>query len=124
MNKLLAIIRFFLVGFICITCEENVLPKNSVFFINKVNTIITVNDNSGRGMFNDIVVEPYSSTQLTYECPSVGSCAINFVHNYNREQYDVCICFEDYKYNETYTFGYLPSNTDVNENEKCSSCRN
>ena len=65
-----------------------------------------------------------SSTQLTYECPSVGSCAINFVHNYNREQYDVCICFEDYKYNETYTFGYLPSNTDVNENEKCSSCRN
>ena len=94
------------------------------FFINKVNTIITVNDNSGRGMFNDIVVEPYSSTQLTYECPSVGSCAINFVHNYNREQYDVCICFEDYKYNETYTFGYLPSNTDVNENEKCSSCRN
>ena len=72
------------------------LPKNSVFFINKVNIKITVNDNSGRGMFDDIVVEPYSSQKLTYECPSVGSCAINFVHNFNTELYDVCICFEEY----------------------------
>ena len=124
MNKLLAIIRFFLVGFICITCEENVLPKNSVFFINKVNIEITVYDYSGRDMFDDIVVEPYGSKELTYECPSLGSCAINFVHNYNTELYDVCVCFEGYKYNETYTFGYSPSNPDFNENEKCSSCRN
>ena len=124
MNKLFAIFRILLVGFIFITCEENVLPKNSVFFINKINIEITVYDYSGRDMFDDIVVEPYGSKELTYECPSVGSCAINFVHNYNREQYDVCVCFEDYKYNETYTFGYSPSNPDVNENEKCSSCRN
>jgi hypothetical protein len=111
-------------GFIFITCEENVLPKNSVIFNNKANIEITVNDNSDRGMFDDIVVEPYGSKKLTYECPNVGSCAINFVHNYNKELYDVCVCFEDYKYNETYTFGYSPSDPDVNENEKCSSCRN
>ena len=100
------------------------LPKNSVIFNNKANIEITVNDNSDRGMFDDIVVEPYGSKKLTYECPHVGSCAINFVHNYNKEVYDVCVCFEDYKYNETYTFGYSPSDPDVNENEKCSSCRN
>ena len=100
------------------------LPKNSVFFINKVNIKITVYDYSGRDMFDDIVVEPYGSKELTYECPSAGSCAINFVHNYNTELYDVFVCFKGYKYNETYTFGYSPSNPDVNENEKCSSCRN
>ena len=124
MNKPFAIFRILLVGFIFITCEENVLPKNSVFFINKVNIEITVYDYSGRDMFDDIVVEPYGSKELTYECPSVGSCAISFVHNYNTELYDVCVCFEGYKYNETYTFGYSPSDPDVNENEKCSSCRN
>ena len=124
MNKPFAMFRILLVGFIFIACEENVLPKNSVFFINKVNIKITVNDNSGRGMFDDIVVEPYGSKKLIYDCPSVGSCTITFVHNYNTELYDVCVCFEDYKYNETYTFGYSPSNPDVNENEKCSSCRN
>ena len=124
MNKPFAMFRILLVGFIFIACEENVLPKNSVFFINKVNIKITVYDYSGRDMFDDIVVEPYSSQQLTYECPSVGSCAVNFVHNYNTEPYDVCVCFKGYKYNETYTFGYSPSNPDVNENEKCSSCRN
>ena len=124
MNKPFAMFRILLVGFIFIACEENVLPKNSVFFINKVNIKITVYDYSGRDMFDDIVVEPYSSQQLTYECPSVGSCVVNFVHNYNTEPYNVCVCFKGYKYNETYTFGYSPSNPDVNENEKCSSCRN
>ena len=72
MNKPLAIFRILLVGFILITCEENVLPKNSVFFINKVNIKITVNDNSGRGMFDDIVVEPYSSQQLTMSVQALG----------------------------------------------------
>ena len=113
----------FLAGIIFITCEENMPPKNAVFFINRVNTDITIQDNSGYNMFEDIVVKPYGSKKLTYECPSNGSCDINFIHHYSSGLYDICVCFDNYEYNETYTFGYWPSNPDVDENEKCSSCR-
>jgi|TARA_B100002003_G_scaffold209557_1_gene204862 hypothetical protein len=130
MKKHLAILLILIAGMILTTCEdEPTEPKsNTVYFNNRATTTVTVKDNSGRSMFEEIKVRGYNSQTLTYECPSVGSCDIDFDYTYTLGLYStnrwyVCICTDNYEYNETYTFGYWPDNPDAEENQKCSSCR-
>ena len=153
MKKPLAILLILLAGMILTTCEdEPTEPKsNTVYFFNRATITVTVKDNSGRSMFQEIKVRASNSQTLTYECPRAGSCDIDFIYTYDLGEYSinrwyVCICTDSYKYNETYTltpdqlptqvalaqshkynetysFGFWPDNPDAEENQKCSSCR-
>ena len=105
------------------TCEENLPPKVSVEFINRTGASITIMDNSGNGMFEEVNIDPYQSKNVKYECYGGGSCNIRFDYQFSGED-EVCLCFDGYQFNERYTFGYNPSNDGVRNEEKCTACRN
>ena len=126
MKKPLAILLILIAGMILTTCEdEPTEPKSStVYFTNKSGKVLTIKDNSGRDMFEEVKVLGGSSKTLTYECPDVGSCEIDFIYTYSVNRWYVCICTEDYEYKTRYTFGYCPDNLQSDESKRCNSCRN
>ena len=123
MKRRSALSLSFLLCIHTMACEENLPPKVSVDFINRTGATITVLDNSGSSMFQDVIVKPYQLKNLTYECQGGGSCNLRFEHKFSGD-YDVCICSDSYQHNERYSFGYQPSNEAVNDDEKCNYCRN
>ena len=74
-------------------------------------------------MFEEVQIDPYDNKKVQYECYGGGSCNIRFNYEFTGN-YEVCLCFDDYKRNEKYTFGYNPINETVIDEEKCEACRN
>ena len=136
MKKHIAVLLILIAGMILTTCEdEPTEPKsNTVYLNNRATTTVTVKDNSGRSMFEEIKVRGSNSQTLTYECPSVGSCDIDFIYTYtlsdgrlvtgpgeySDNRWYVCICTDSYKYNETYTLTpyQLPTQAVLAESHK------
>jgi len=108
-------------------CDEPTKPKskfNTITFTNRTWKDITIVDNSGQNVFEDILVLGYSTKRLTYECPSTG-CDVDWYYSYEARYGDVAICSEGYVYNKSYTFGFCPDNLEWAEpNERCVSCQN
>ena len=103
--------------------EEKEPETNTVTFKNNTRNNIEIEDNSGRSMFANVTVFSNSTKTLTYVCPEGGSCTIDFVYYAQYYGSRTCIC-TGHVYNSTYTFGYCPDNSAVEDGEKCTSCSN
>jgi len=112
-----------------VSCEKDPTSSDetqtrTVTFINKTYKDITIKDNSGRGMFEDVSVVGYATKKLTYECPSAGSCDIDFIYQWTGIFSSVCICTEGFISGTKYTFGFCPDNSSVEADVRCTSCSN
>jgi len=124
------IFLFFIVLMLSNSCKKNSTDSktsySTISFINKTDESITITDNSGKGVFIEFKVLPYSTKEITYECPEVGSCNIDWYYTYSGSMFihwRICICNEGTDYGEKYTFGYCPDSY-ADEEERCQSCNN
>ena len=122
--KKITIFLSLLIIFACEDKKDDTPEMRTVTFINKTYKKLTITDNSGRSMFEDVIVLGHITKELTYECPSAGSCDIDYVYQWAGGSWRVCVCSEGYTYNLKYTFGFCPDNSGADAAELCTNCRN
>lgn len=113
------------------SCKKNSTESKTSYhtltFINKTDESITITDNSGMGVFQEIKVLAFATKEITYECPPNSyDCKVDWYYTYHSSGifYDgICICQESLTYNEQYTFGYCP-NVNAPPEESCQTCNN